>query len=230
MYYFRIFSHTSAYTEYMASENPITQNISYCSGDNKTYITPHTVPSTLVIEGASSISAETCGYNSIHNNVTDVTSSSTWSIISGSQYASINSTNGQITILSNANQASVTVQAEYNGLTATKDVTLTYVSGAYSETSTEIITDESGNIGIISTTVTENEDGSSTEVVENVVVDESGNAIMSTVSSKDINVDGSYKSVLTNYDAEGNAIDGSNISGDTNGNISTQRIEYDENL
>lgn len=39
MKYFMIFNESSDYTEYMVTPNPTTPNVSYCSGDNKTYIT-----------------------------------------------------------------------------------------------------------------------------------------------------------------------------------------------
>ena len=39
MKYFRIFDHTSAYTEYIATEETIIPNVAYCLNDNKTYIT-----------------------------------------------------------------------------------------------------------------------------------------------------------------------------------------------
>jgi len=231
MYYFKIFNHSSAYTEYMASPEAVVPNISYCSGDNMTYIAPSgpaPVIQTLTIEGVSSISAETCEYNALYNNTTNVTSSATWSIISGSQYATIDSSNGHITILSIANESLVTIQSTYNGLTATKEITLTYVSGASSETTTEAITDESGNTTTVTTTVTTNEDGSSSEVIEAVIVDESGNTIGSSSTNKETNTDGSYERTTTNYDENGNATDALNTSGDTSGNVTTQTVEYDE--
>ena len=230
MYYFRIFNHTSAYTEYMASENPVIPNVSYCSGDNKTYITSSLPPiiETLTIEGASTISAETCVYSAWYNSATDVTTSATWSIVSGSQYATINQSSGLITILNAANESDVTIQASYSGLTATKEITLTYQSGSSAETTTEVITDESGNTTTVVTTVTENEDGSSTEIIESVVTDSEGNVIGSTEKNKETNSNGSYTSTETNYDANGNATDGTNITGDTNGNVNTQDVKYDE--
>ena len=209
MKYFRIFNYTSDYIEYMAQEDAVVPNISYCSGDSKTYITAGVIPPptcTLVIEGTSEITAETynckamCGDN-------DVTSSAIWSVISGSDYATIDATNGKITISSTASESPVTIQAVYNGQTATKGITLTYQSGSSAETTTEVVTDESGNTTTIVTTVTENEDGSSTEVVESVVTDSEGNVIGSTEKNKETNSDGSYTSNETNYDANGNATD-----------------------
>lgn len=229
MKYFRIFNYTNDYIEYMAQEGAVVPNISYCSGDSKTYITAGK-PSptcTLVIEGASEIIAETCKYNAMCGD-NDITTSATWSIVSGSDYATIDATNGKITISSTASESSVTIQAAYNGQTATKEITLTYQSGSSAETTTEVVTDESGNTTTVVTTVTENEDGSSTEVVESVVTDSEGNIIGSTEKNKETNSDGSYNSTETNYDANGNAIDGTNITGDTDGNVSTQDVKYDE--
>jgi uncharacterized protein YjdB len=182
---------------------------------------------TLTIVGAPVISAETCNYNAIGDNSEDVTTSATWSIISGSQYATINPNNGSVTILNGANESNVTIQAEYAGLTATTNVTLTYVSGAESETNTESTVDIGGNTTTVTTTVTEYEDGSSVEVVETVITDANGDIVGTSESNKTVNTDGSYNGTTTNYDAEGNPTDGSNVTGDTAGNVSTQTVEYD---
>jgi uncharacterized protein YjdB len=182
---------------------------------------------TLTIVGAPSISAETCNYEAIGDNSEDVTSSATWSITSGSQYATINPNNGIVTILNGANKSNVTIQAEYAGLTATTNVTLTYVSGATSETETESTTDIGGNTTTVTTTVTTKQDGSKVEVTETVITDANGDLIGTSKSNKTINTDGSYNGTTTNYDAEGNPMDGSNVTGDTEGNVSTQTIEYD---
>lgn len=315
MKYFRIFNLTSDYEAYMETEEAIKPNISYCSGDNTTYISTGETPqvdvtgvtistasttinvgatktlvatvlpisatdkavtwssnntsiatvsnegvvtavasgectitvtthdggytascdvtvvvpvaTTLVIEGAPSISAETCGYNAIADNSEDVTTYATWSITNGSQYATINSSTGIITILNGSNESSVTIQAIYGGLTATTTVTLTYVSGATSETETESTIDIGGNTTTVTTTVTTYEDGSLVEVEETVVTDVNGNVIGTSESNKTTNADGSYNGNTTNYDAEGNPTDGSNVTGDTVGNVSTQSVEYD---
>ena len=232
MKYFRIFSHTSAYTEYMASSDAIVPNVSYCYGDNRTYITdgsmPPPTPKSLMILGMSSISGESCSYNAIYDGITDVTSSATWSIILGFQYATIDSSNGEVTILSNANNSQVLIQVSYNGTTATKEITLTYSNGSSSETTTEITTDSSGNTTTVTTTVTTNEDGSTSENIQSNTVDAEGNPIGSSETNKQTNSDSSYTESTTNYDAEGNAVDGSNVTGDTDGNVNTQSVEYDE--
>ena len=150
---------------------------------------------TLTIVGAPSISAETCNYNAIGDNSEDVTSSATWSITSGSQYATINPNNGSITILNGANESNVTIQAEYAGLTAITNVTLTYLSGATSETETESTTDIGGNTTTVTTTVTEYEDGSSSEVVETIITDANGDVIGTSESTKETNADGSYNNM-----------------------------------
>ena len=198
----------------------------YTASCNVTVVVP--VATTLVIEGAPRISAETCGYNAIADNSEDVTTYATWSITNGSQYATINSSTGEITILNGANESSVTIQAVYGGLTATSTVTLTYVSGATSETETESTVDIGGNTTTVTTTVTEFEDGSSVEVAETVITDANGNVVGTSESNKTTNADGSYNGVTTNYDAEGNPTDGANVTGDTDGNVSTQTVKYDE--
>ena len=186
------------------------------------------VYTSIAIEGAPAVSAETCQYRAICDNIEDVTSSATWSITAGSQYATINSSNGQVTILNGANESSVTIQAEYAGLIATTTVTLTYLSGATSETTSVITTDIGGNSTSVVTTVTEYEDGSSTEVVETVITDVNGDLVGSSETTKNINSDDSYNEATINYDENGDPTNGINITGDTDGNVSTQTVEYDD--
>ena len=183
---------------------------------------------TMAIEGASVVSAETCQYRAICDNTEDVTSSTTWSITAGSQYATINSSNGEITILNGASESSVTIQAVYAGLTATTTATLTYLAGAASVTTSNITTDIGGNSTSVVTTITTYADNSSTEVVETVVTDVNGDLVGSTESTTTTNADGSYNGTTTNYDENGDPTNGSNVTGDTEGNVSTQTIEYDE--
>lgn len=187
-----------------------------------------TVVDTLEIMGVTNISAKTCQYVAIYNEALDVTSSATWSIISGSSYATIGANNGQVTVSSNANESLVIIQAEYMGVIVTKRVFLTYVNGASSETETEIVIDENGNTNTTITTITTNEDGSSTESTTTIITDESGNTIGSAESETKVNADGSYSGSTTNYDAEGNPTDGTNVAGDVEGNVSTQSVEYDD--
>ena len=228
------------YTKYYKQQ----KEVSYDGGETWEYVVPaeyqqggvaevHStdcgyVPATLAIEGALSVSAETCQYRAIGSNVSDVTTAATWSIVSGSEYATINSNNGEVTILTGASESQVTIQAVYETLTATTTVTLTYLSGSTSETTTEIITDESGNTTTVTTIVTENEDGSSSETVQTVITDESGNTVGSSESNTNTNADGSYTGNTVNYDANGDPVDGVNVSGDTDSNVSTQTVEFDE--
>ena len=228
------------YTKYYKQQ----KEVSYDGGETWEYVVPaeyqqggmaevHStdcgyVPATLAIEGALSVSAETCQYRAIGSNVSDVTTAATWSIVSGSEYATINSNNGEVTILTGASESQVTIQAVYETLTATTTVTLTYLSGSTSETTTEIVTDESGNTTTVTTIVTENEDGSSSETVQTVITDESGNTVGSSESNTNTNADGSYTGNTVNYDANGDPVDGVNVSGDTDSNVSTQTVEFDE--
>ncbi len=182
---------------------------------------------TLTIGGASTIVAETCQYVAIYDNRLEVTP--TWSIISGGTYATI-AIDGTVTINSNANNSPVTIQAEYNGLTATKDVVLTYLSGSTSETTTETVVDiETGEVTTTTTTTTENQDGSSQVSTECVYYNENGEIEGSTTNETTKNTDGSSTSTTINYDENGDPIDKTNEKVDTSGNVDTQQIEYDEN-
>ena len=99
--------------------------------------------------------------------------------------------------------------------------------GSSTETSTETTVDESGNTTTTITVVTENEDGSSNITESTTITDESGNTIETTETNINNNSDGSYDSTSTTYDENGDPTETTNISGDTNGNVSTQGIEYD---
>jgi len=183
---------------------------------------------TLTIGGITSISGVSCSFTAIYDNMTNVTTAATWSIVSGSSYATISAHTGEVEILSTANESNVIIQASYLNVATTQELTLTYYTGSTSETETEIDIDESGNTTTTTTTTTTNEDGSSSVITTTVVTDESGNTIGSSESNKDINSDGSFNATTTNYDSEGNATDGINQSGDTSGNVSSQEVEYDE--
>lgn len=77
-----------------------------------------------------------------------------WSITSGGSYASIDSS-GNITI---SQTGDITVQAAYNGYTATKDIHVEYNEN----TTTETIIGENGSVTTRTSTVTENQDGTTT--------------------------------------------------------------------
>lgn len=182
---------------------------------------------TLSIMGQDTISGESCSFAAIYDGTNDVTSAATWTIVSGGNYAT-STGNGQLTILPAANNSEVVLEASYGGVSDSKTITLTYKSGSSSHTDIHIETDESGNTTTTTTTTNENEDGSSTTSVVEVVTDESGNTLSSTESETNTNSDGSYNSSSTTYDGEGNPTSGKSQSGDTNGNVNTQTIEYNE--
>ncbi len=68
----------------------------------------------------------------------------TWSITSGNQYATINS-NGKVTIVSGTQNQQITVQAVYNGNTATKTITISYDNELAIDGS-DTMTGTSGNV------------------------------------------------------------------------------------
>lgn len=170
-------------------------------------------------------SAETCQCLAVLNDV-PLTTGVTWSVISGGTYATIDNT-GLISYSTAASNTNITIQATYSSFTATHDMTITYKSGSQSETTTETTYDESGNTVTTTTVVTENEDGSSVTNENSVVTDESGNTIQTTESTTNNNVDGSYDSTSTTYDENGDPTETTNASGDTDGNVNTQGITYE---
>lgn len=204
----------SSFTQYLNT------NLSFFAGE---IVGQHT----LSIMGQDTISGESCSFVAVYDNTHDVTSAATWTIVSGGNYAT-STGNGQLTILPAANNSDVVLKASYGGVSDSKTITLTYKSGSSSHTDVHTDTDESGNTTTTTETITENADGSSTASVVEVVTDESGNTISSTESETNTNSDGSYNSSSTTYDGEGNPTSGESASGDTNGNVNTQTIEYNE--
>lgn len=203
------------------------QILAYC--DNKVFsYGGHIQPAvSLEVVGPDSVSAETCSFNALNGTV-DVTLSAVWSITSGGTYATINSATGEVTILSNARNSNITVQASYSGSVATKTATVTYKAGSESHTETEVVVDDDGNTNTTTTTTTENSDGSSTTTSNTVITNSDGDTIGTAESNINTNSDGSFTGTTTNYDAEGNPTTGSNVTGDTSGNVNTQQLEYDE--
>lgn len=179
------------------------------------------------IAAPSTVAAETCQCLALYNDAA-LSTGVVWSVVSGSTYGSIDNT-GLLTINSTANESEIVITATYGGKVATHTLTATYRSGSTSETTTEVIVDESGNSTTTITTVTENEDGSSYVEESVVIMDESGNTIGSSESTTNNNADGSYEISTVQYDENGDATSGTNVSGDTSGNVSTQDITYNAN-
>lgn len=182
---------------------------------------------TLSIAGIGSVTGESYSLAALYDNVMVPSTSCTWTITSGGLYATID-TAGTVTILSTANGNNITVRATYMNLSAEKIISVTYRSGTTAQTETEVVTDSSGNTTTTTTTTIENEDGSSSVEETVIVTDESGNTVGSQESMVNNNSDGSYDSTSTSYDAEGNPTETTNQSGDTEGNVNTQGIEYNE--
>lgn len=180
----------------------------------------------LKIVGLQNISSETCRFKSIYNNTIDVTNQSLWSVISGNTYGSIN--NGLLTINPIANNSDMIIKSQYNELFAIKDVNVTYQSGSTTDVEVNSFVNESGNTVTETIILTENSDGSSEEHTTTIILDENGDTLGSSEIDVYNNNDGSFNSTTTNFDENGTATDAINISGDTQGNIDTQQIEYDE--
>jgi len=186
------------------------------------------VQHTLEIGGLNEISGESATFTAIYDETLNVTSSTTWSIITGSEYATINS-NGELTILSGASSDTVIISATYNGISTQKNLVVTYVSGTTSETETVIVVDQEGNTTTTTTTTTTNEDGSSESTSTSITYDENGDVTGSSENNTTVNADGSSTSSTVNYDENGDPTDGENQWTDTSGNVDTQDITYDEN-
>lgn len=183
---------------------------------------------TLSIVGSSAYTSEYCSFTAMYDGTINVSSAATWSVLSGGEYITVNSNGGEFVITAQADNSNATIQAVYDGYTATKDIVVTYKSGSQSQTETETVTDESGNTTTTTTTTTTNEDGSSTSNTVEIVTDSSGNTMGSTENTTTTNEDGSFSSSTITYDESGTPTTAQNQSGDSGGTVSTQDLEYDE--
>ena len=188
---------------------------------------------TLTLSGPSTISATTCQYNAVYDTTT-VTSLATWSIISGSSYATISNA-GLLTILSNANNSPVKISISYSGMTSEKDVVVTYAGGSSmsSETETHVHTDQSGNTTTTvetTTTITDGSGNTTTIISTNEYTENVDGTSVNTETQTTENPDGTStsESTSTTYNSEGDPLEKTNSITDTEGNVSTQGIEYNE--
>ena len=178
------------------------------------------------IAAPSNLNSESCQCVALLDNI-ELTSGVNWSV-SGSTYVTIDNT-GFLNVLSGANSETITINAAYETYSAEHTMTVTYKSGSTSETTVDVTTDENGNSITTTSTVTENQDGSSFVEITSVTTDENGNTIGTSESTTTNNVDGSYSSTTNIFDENGDATETINTSGDTQGNVNTQNIEYDSN-
>ena len=158
------------------------------------------------IAAPSTLSAKTCQCVALLNN-TSVTTGVTWSIVSGSTYATIDQS-GFITFSTAASNTNITIQATHLSYSAAHEMVVTYEGGSESETTAETTVDESGNTTTTITIITENQDGSSQVEVNTTITDEDGNTLGSSEFTSNNNADGSFESTSTIYDNNGNPTEG----------------------
>lgn len=85
----------------------------------------------LSISGPSTVTGTEAHFDAVYNPSNTTQRGVTWSVESGSTYASINASSGVLTVLSGASNASVTIKATSNAnpsISATKTITVTYQS------------------------------------------------------------------------------------------------------
>ena len=185
----------------------------------------------LSIMGPSTVTGESCQYRLTKNGVIVPPIMLSWSVLSGSSYATIDS-NGELTILPGASNSDVVISATYMTKTKTKALKLTYQENVIVETTTETETIEiSGETIEITTTTTEITDESgNTTVTTNIIearTNESGETTC--IETKEIvNPDGSSNSEQINYNSSGDPTNKISTSGDTEGNVNTQSVEFNE--
>ena len=148
----------------------------------------------------------------------------TWSITSGSSYASVDAS-GVITIIASGQ---ITLQATYSASTATKDIDVVYESNT--STTTEV--NEDGSVTTTTTTVIENPDGSTTETQTQQTQNDDGSS-SSTTSETTTNEDGSSSTSQTTQNSDGtqSTSQSTTTAPDETGTTTTQSntVYYDEN-
>lgn len=183
-----------------------------------------TYDSFLRIEGLSSMTGVSGNLVALYqSNVVNPV----WSIISGSQYATINQS-GEITIISSGQ---IIVQAEYEGSVETKTVTLVYETGSSSQT--EVDPDTGSITTTETTTTTDPETGAITENTTSTTTNEDGSSSETTTETV-TNTDGSSTSTSTTTNSDGTSSETtSSVSAPdpTTGSVTSQTntTNYDEN-
>ena len=192
-----------------ASDQPIVVQTSYKGLNASSNITV-SYDNQLTIECADTMTGTSGNAIALYNSGVV---NPTWSITSGNEYATIDSS-GAITI---SNSGVITVSASYNNYTATKSITLVYnanqssqtnvdpSTGAITNTETITTTDpETGAVTETSTSTTTNADGSTAETSSSTVTNLDGS---STTTSNTTYSDGA--TATTSYSTSSPDSDGS---------------------
>lgn len=161
----------------------------------------------IAINGASSVEGMstqmTC--TATYSDATTGIVSPTWSITSGSEYATISS-GGVLTILAGANNNTVVVAAEYDGKTATKSVTVTF---RYAETYVMNVSDFTSYNGCAATIQNDNGNVSASNAAYTVILPcVSGcqlNILFSTITVDGVEYTPGFRIVGMNANAYGTA-------------------------
>ena len=147
-----------------------------------------------------------------------------WSITSGNQYGTIDSS-GEITITASG---TITVSASYNNYTATKSIALVYDSS----TTTEVEVNPDGSTTTTVTITVENQDGTTTETSVVTTTNEDGST-SNTSSETTTNQDGSSSTTATTTNSDGTSSSSttSTTAPDQNGSTTstTNTYNYDAN-
>lgn len=191
-------------------------------------------PQNLSIMGPSIMYGDSCQYFLAKNGMIVPNSDVSWSIASGGTHAIING-NGEVAILSSANNSDVTIRAVYGGETKDKDARLTYMTGVTATTTTNTETHEtSAGTVEITTTTTEITDASGNTTTASTIVEVTTNSSGETTyteTNEVVNGDGSSTSTSSTvtYDDSGNTTGSSESEVNTNsdGSYSGTTTNYD---
>ena len=130
-------------------------------------------------------------------------------------------------------QTTTETETNESGQTITTTTTTTTTTDGEGNTTTtqvvtQVIENEDGSLSSVEQETTTSSDGTQTTNSTTVNYDESGNTTGSQTSESTVNPDGSSTGTTTNYNESGDPTTTTNTTGDTEGNINIQDVEYDE--
>ena len=137
--YFKEFQTLFEYNEFIVTG--IRPNVSWVAENDSVHYGNELSDHEITIIGIDNVIGETLELSVLYDNKTNITSSCTWTIVSGGEYATVGS-NGVISISNNASGSNITVMATYQTLTDSKNITVTYKAGTETHTEVEVTTDE----------------------------------------------------------------------------------------
>ena len=235
-------------TETTTTTDPITGTTTVESIESVTYedgSTANTTSTTTTnLDGSTTTTSETT--NSDGSSVSRVTSTSaedsdgSYTVEESTEVTNADGTSSESSSTtvnhedgSSSSSSSLIMYDENGNVIDTTETTSTTSApdqdGTVTTQSTTEVTNTDGTSSESSSTLVERTDGSSTSSTQSTNYDANGDPTGSISNTTNIYADGSSLSQTTNYDENGDPTTGTNLMGDTAGNVDIQNLEYDSN-